>query len=140
MTGWARSDCSGPIKASALFRSYKGGVAEAEASVIAMTSGATNFVTFADQLTGVAYANPSIDTAEITFTASDLSGAFVGTKIIALSANAHGSSNLGALLGVGNFKGSVRISSSVPIISLSLNFEAAPVFSALPPGQEEPTP
>ena len=37
LTGWARSDCSGPIKASALFRSYQGEEPEAEASVIAVT-------------------------------------------------------------------------------------------------------
>jgi hypothetical protein len=138
VTGWARADCSGPIKASALFRDYPRGVAAGEASVIAMTSGARNFITFADQLTGVAYANPSIEPAEITFTASDLNGGFVGTKPIILSPNAHGSQNLGPLLGVGDFKGSLRISSSVPIISLSVNYEAAPVFSSLPPGEEEP--
>jgi len=33
-----------------------------------------------------------------------------------------------------NFTGSVQITSTVPIISLSLNAEAFPVFSALPPG------
>jgi len=138
VTGWARADCSGPIKASALFRDYPRGVAAGEASVIAMTRGATSFVTFADQLTGVAYANPSIEAAEITFTANDLNGVLVGQKPMRLDPNAHGSDNVGHLLGVGNFKGSLRISSSVPIISLSLNYEAAPVFSALSPGEEEP--
>jgi hypothetical protein len=48
--------------------------------------------------------------------------------------NAHEAANIGPLLGLANFTGSVQITSRVPIISLSLNAEAFPVFSALPPG------
>jgi hypothetical protein len=47
---------------------------------------------------------------------------------------AHGSANLGPLLGLPNFTGFVKITSTIPIISLSLNFEAPPIFSSLPPG------
>src|ERR1700683_3823477 len=36
VTGWAVASCNGPVKASALFRSYSGNVALAEASVTAM--------------------------------------------------------------------------------------------------------
>ena len=37
LAGWASASCTGPVKASALFRSYNGSVATGEASVIAMT-------------------------------------------------------------------------------------------------------
>ena len=97
VTGWARSDCVGPVKASALFRSYQGEIPEAEASVIAMTSGGTDFTTYADQLTGVAYANPFSETAEITFTARDLNGVTVGTKTISLAPHAQGACQPGCV-------------------------------------------
>jgi hypothetical protein len=35
---------------------------------------------------------------------------------------------------LGTFTGWIAVTSSVPIVSLSLNFEAFPVFSSLPPG------
>ena len=34
-----------------------------------------------------------------------------------------------------SFAGSLEITSTEPIVTLSLNFEAAPVFSSLPPGE-----
>ena len=34
-----------------------------------------------------------------------------------------------------SFTGSIEVTSTEPIVSLSLNFEAAPVFSSLPPGE-----
>jgi hypothetical protein len=43
--------------------------------------------------------------------------------------------NPGPLLGLQNFTGFVEVTSSVPIVSLSLNFEAFPVFSSLPAGE-----
>ena len=134
-TGWAVANCSGPVKASALFRSYDRSVAIAEASVPAMLFPATQFVTYADQSTGVAYANPSLTTASINFIARDAQGIIIAAKIIALPPVSHGAQNLGPLFGLANFQGSVTIASSVPIISLSLNFEAAPITSSLPPGQ-----
>jgi len=51
-----------------------------------------------------------------------------------LSPNAHTANNIGPLLGLASFTGSVQIVSTAPIISLSLNAEAFPVFSGLPPG------
>ena len=133
--GWAQARCSGPVQASALYRFYQDGVPQSEASVIAMTEPARRFVTFADQNTGVAYANPSPEMATITFTAKDTQGTIVGMPPIMLGARKHGSTNLRDLPGLESFTGSVTITSSVPIISLSLNFEAYPSFSSLPPGQ-----
>ncbi|MBI4459000.1 MAG: hypothetical protein HY648_02940 [Acidobacteria bacterium] len=132
--GWARVGCTGPIKASLLFRFYQG-APTSEASVNATTTPATTFVTFADQRTGVAYANPSSQPAQLTFTAISSSGATLGTRTITLGAGAHGAENMGPFLGISSFRGAIRISSTVPIVSLSLNAEAFPVFSSLPPGE-----
>ena len=136
VTGWARAQCSGPVQASALFRLYQDGAPQSEASVVAMTEPASRFVTFADQDTGVAYANPSAEIATITFTGKDAQGTIVGMPLIMLAAGEHGATSLHKLPGLESFTGSVTITSSVPIISLSLNFEAyPPAFSSLPPGQ-----
>jgi hypothetical protein len=140
VTGWAAANCTGPVKASALFRSYNGNIAQAEASVPAMTFPANQFVTYADQATGIAYANPSTNAATVMFTAKDQNGAVLGSQSISLPAGAHGSQNLGPLLGLSAFQGSISIASSTPIISLSLNAEAAPVISSLPPGQTDGSP
>jgi hypothetical protein len=137
VTGWAVANCTGPIKASALFRRYNGGVPLAEASVIAMAAPATQFVTYADQLTGVAYANPSQTAATVTFTAKDSTGKVLASTSVALAPGAHGAQNLGPMLGVSSFQGLVTIASSAPIITLSLNAEAAPIYSSLPPGQTD---
>ena len=47
---------------------------------------------------------------------------------------AHGAANVAPLLSLSSFTGFVEITSSIPIVSLSLNAEAFPVFSSLPPG------
>ena len=104
VTGWARADCTGPIKASALFRLHQDGVPTSEGAVIAMTTLATQFATFADQSTGVAYANPSPDPATITFTAKNTGRATLASEIIGLAAGAHGAANLGLLLGLESFR------------------------------------
>ena len=81
--GWARATCSGPVKASLLYRLYNSeGLPTAEAAANATTVPATRFVTFAEQGegegkhgTGVAYANPSdTTTAFVTFTVRDAAG------------------------------------------------------------------
>ena len=41
---------------------------------------------------------------------------------------------MGSLFGPTSFTGSIELTSTEPIVSLSLNFEADPVFSSLPPG------
>jgi hypothetical protein len=132
--GWAVAACSAPIKASMLYRFYKQGVAQGEAGVNAMTAPATEFVTFAETKTGIAYANPSTTAASVTVTVLSSAGLALGSKVVQLAPNAHGAANLGPLLGLNSFTGSVQITSAVPIVSLSLNAEAFPVFSALPPG------
>ena len=42
---------------------------------------------------------------------------------------------MGSLFGPTSFTGSIELTSTEPIVSLSLNFEADPVFSSLPPGE-----
>jgi hypothetical protein len=109
-------------------------VPQGEASVIATSAPASQFVSYADQTTGVAYANPSANAAKINFTARDASGSVIGTSSVTLPPGAHSSANLGPLLGIASFRGSVTVTSPQPITSLSLNAEAFPSFSSLPPG------
>ena len=45
------------------------------------------------------------------------------------------SDDLGSLFGPTSFTGSIEVTSTEPTVSLSLNFEADPVFSSLPPGE-----
>ena len=78
--GWARATCSGPVKASLLFRQYNiEGMPTGEAGVNVTTVPATRFVTFAEHGegksgTGVPYANPSSTAALVTLTARDSAG------------------------------------------------------------------
>ena len=133
--GWAQASCTGPVQASLLYRLYSSGAAVGEASVNAETAPATEFATFAQTATGVAYANPSTtQSATIIVTVYSSTGAQLGSQSINLGPLAHGAANLGPLLGLSNFTGFVKITSTIPIISLSLNAEAFPVFSSLPPG------
>ena len=133
--GWAQATCTGPVQASMLFRVYTNGVPLDEAGVNGETAPTTEFATFAQTLTGIAYANPSpTQSATITFTMYDNSGTRLGSQSITLGPLAHGASNIGPLLGLSSFTGFVKITSTIPIISLSLNYESAPIFSSLPPG------
>ena len=133
--GWAQGGCSGPVEASVLYRFYQAGVATGEASVAAETAPTTQFATFAQTATGVAYANPSTtQSATITITAYNAAGAKLGSHVFTLGPLAHGAANVGPLLGLSNFTGGIKITSTIPIISLSLNAEAFPVFSSLPAG------
>ncbi|MCH8268166.1 MAG: hypothetical protein IH846_11660 [Acidobacteria bacterium] len=138
--GWAQASCSGQIKASLLFRLYEGGNPVAEAGVNATTTPATKFVTFAEQGegklgTGVAYANPSSTSALVTFTVKNTAGQTLATVDEPLLAGGHDAKNMAPLFGLASFTGSIEVTSTVPIVSLSLNFEADPVFSSLPPGE-----
>ena len=141
--GWARATCSGPVKASLLFRRHNNeGVPTAEAGVNAAAIPATRFVTFAEQGegqfgTGVAYANPSATEVLVTFTARDADGLTLASATQELSASGHGAENMQPLFGLSSFAGSLEVTSTAPIVTLSLNFEAAPVFSSLPPGELE---
>jgi hypothetical protein len=133
--GWAQAQCTGNVMASVLYRYYQAGVASGEASVSAETTPTTEFATFAQTNTGIAYANPSTtQSATITVTVYNTAGTKLGSQVIPLGPLAHGAANVGPLLGLTNFTGFVKITSNIPIISLSLNAEAFPVFSSLPPG------
>ena len=139
--GWARATCSGPVKASLLFRQRNSeGVPTGEAGVNAAAVPATRFVTFAEQGegqfgTGVAYANPSATSALVTFTARDVAGQVLASVDRTLLPGGHDAHGMGSLFGLTSFTGSIEVTSTVPIVSLSLNFEASPVFSTLPPGE-----
>ena len=139
--GWARATCSGPVQASLLFRLHNSeGAPTAEAGVNATAVPATRFVTFAEQGegkdgTGVAYANPSAISVPVTFTARDAAGEVLASVVRTLSPGGHDAQNMAPLFGLSSFTGSLEVTSTEPIVSLSLNFEAAPVFSSLPPGE-----
>ena len=139
--GWARATCSGPVKASLLFRRYtSAGVPAGEAAVNAATVPATRFVTFAEQGegkagTGVAYANPSATAARVTFTVRDATGRMLASSDQSVPPGGHGAQNMAGLFDLPSFGGSLEVTSTEPIVTLSLNFEADPVFSSLPPGE-----
>ena len=135
-TGWASTQCAGPVKASLLYRFYDHGVATGEAGVNAMPSPALSFTTFAETQTGIAYANSSIQPATVTITAVNSAGTILASKSLTAFGWQHAIGLVGLRCSVSNsFTGSVRIISSSPILSLSVNLEAAPVFSSLrPPG------
>ena len=139
--GWARATCSGPVKASLLFRLHNSeGAPTAEAGVNAAAVPATRFVTFAEQGegqfgTGVAYANPSATAALVTFTARDTAGEVLPSVNRTLSPGGHAAHGMSELFDLTSFTGSIEVTSTEPIVSLSLNFEADPVFSSLPPGE-----
>jgi hypothetical protein len=133
--GWAQAVCTGPVQASVLYRLYQAGVPVSEANVNAETAPTTEFVTFAQTATGVAYANPSTtQSASITLTVYNATGTRLGSQVVTLGPLAHAAANLGPLLGIQSFTGFVKITSTLPIVSLSLNAEAFPVISSLPPG------
>ena len=135
VAGWAQASCTGPVQASMLFRQFNAGVPSGEAGVNAETAATTQFATFAQTATGIAYANPSsTQSATITFTAYDNNGVRLASHSLTLTPMTHSASSIGPLLGLTSFTGFVKITSTIPIISLSLNFEAAPSFSSLPPG------
>ena len=138
--GWARATCSGPVKASLLYRLRDSeGAPVAEAGINAAAVPATRFVTFAEQGegqfgTGVAYANPFFTSAHVTFTARDTTGEVLASADRTLLPGGHDAHGMGSLFGLTSFTGSLEVTSTVPIVSLSINLEAAPVFSSLPPG------
>src|ERR1019366_5962892 len=133
--GWAQASCTGPVEASLLYRLYQAGVPVGEASVNAETAPTTEFATFAQTATGVAYANPSTtQSAAVTIAVYSTVGTPLGSTVVNLGPLAHGAANLGPLLNLSSFTGFVKITSTIPIVSLALNAEVYPVFSSLPPG------
>ena len=144
--GWAQATCSGPVKASLLYRLRNSeGAPTAEVGVNAAAVPATRFVTFAEQGegqfgTGVAYANPSATSAHVTFTARDTAGEVLASVDRTLLPGGHDAHGMAELFGLTSFTGSIEVTSTEPIVSLSINLEAAPVFSSLPPGDIVDTP
>lgn len=135
--GWAHSSCTGPIQASFLYRLFAppSNAAAGEAGVNAETVPTTKFVTFAQTATGVAVANPSTtQSATLTLNVFSSTGSQLGSGALTLDPMQHTAFNVGPYLGLGSFTGWIEISSSIPIVSLSLNFEASPSFSSMPPG------
>ena len=125
--GWAQATCSGPVQASLLFRWYNSeGVPVAEAGVNAATVPATRFVAFAEQGegqfgTGVAYANPSdTTTAFVTFTVRDADGRMLASVHKTLLPNGHDAKNMVGLFDLSSFAASLEVTSTEPIVSLSL--------------------
>ena len=84
--------------------------------------------------TGVAYANPSDTAARVTFTARDAAGRMLDSVVKTLLPGGHDAHGMSGLFGL-PFSGSLEVTSTAPIVSLSINLEAAPVFSSLPPGE-----
>ena len=85
--------------------------------------------------TGVAYANPSAISVPVTFTARDAVGEVLASVVRTLSPGGHDAHGMAELFGLTSFTGSLEVTSTEPIVSLSINFEADPVFSSLPPGE-----
>ncbi|MBN2438731.1 MAG: hypothetical protein JXL20_09035, partial [Deltaproteobacteria bacterium] len=135
--GWAICECSGPVKTNLIFRRFSGSTPNAEAGVNAATTGATRFVTFAEKLTGIVLTNPSNNSATVTLTVYHHNGDLLVSKNTSLGPGFHQAFNLQNFVTIPEgFWGSVVITSNRPILSFSLNFEANPVFSALPPGED----
>ena len=88
---------------------------------------------YADSCTN-AYANPSATPAFVTFTARDAAGEVLARVVRTLLPGGHDAHGMMSLFGLTSFTGSIEVTSTEPIVSLSLNFEAAPVFSSLASG------
>ena len=122
------------MKASLLYRLYGANGAQGEAGVNASTNPTSEFVSFAQTLTGIAYANPSTTTtATVTITVLDATGARLGSTTLVLQPKEHKLGNIGPLAGLNSFTGSVQVTSTSPIVAVLVNAEAYPVFSSLPP-------
>ena len=143
VSGWARADCTGPVKASLLFRQYdSAGVPTGEAGVNAAAAPATRFVTFAEKREGqpgtaVRLCQPlrHVDGRGHLYGQGRGGGGRWTASIRTLMPRGHGAQNMAGLFDLTSFTGSLEITSTEPIVSLSLNAEAAPVFSSLPPGE-----
>ena len=71
----------------------------------------------------------------VTFTARDAAGEVLASVVRTLSPGGHDAQNMASLFGLSSFTGSIEVTSTEPIFSLSVNFEADAVFSSLPPGE-----
>ena len=69
--------------------------------------------------------SPSDTAALVTFTVRDADGEVLAIEDLMLPPNWHDAQNMPPLFDLSSFTGSLEITSTEPIISLSLNFEAA---------------
>ena len=133
--GWAQATCFPDRRRPACCIACSLRERQSAKPVNAETAPTTEFSTFAQTATGIAYANPSPSlSATVTVEVYNVTGGLLGSHVITLGPLGHGAANVGPLLGLSNFTGSVKITSTNPIVCLSLNAEAFPVFSSLPPG------
>ena len=71
----------------------------------------------------------------VTFTVRDTAGEVLASVVRTLLPGGHDAHGMMSLFGLTSFTGSVEVTSTEPIVSLSINAEADPVFSSLPPGE-----
>ena len=77
----------------------------------------------------------------VTFTARDGVGEVLASVVRTLSPGlAMMRTACRSLFDLTSFTGSIEVTSTEPIVSLSINFEADPVFSSLPPGELDASP
>lgn len=142
-TGWAQCECTDNVKASLLYRFHGYNqkdppelVPTAEVGFAGQLNGATRFVTFAENWTGVALANPFGDRVDVVISLRDSAGFPFLSKPGQLEPGNQKSFNLGKEFGFETFNGSMTITATKPILNLTINGDAVTVFSALPPGEE----
>ena len=79
---------------------------------------------------------PTYSVLHVTFTARDAAGEDASQRRSGhCHPDGHDAHGMESLFGPSSFTGSIEVTSTEPIVSLSLNFEADPVFSSLPPGE-----
>ena len=101
------------VKASLLFRLFNGTTPTGEASVSASTAPGTEFVTFAQTATGLAWANPSAQSSVVTISALSSAGTAGHDNLYPRAEPGMAASNIGSLLGISNFTGSIEVTATV---------------------------
>ena len=134
--GYAQAQCTGPVQASLLYRLYQSGTAVGEASVNAEPTAASKFVTFAQTATGIAFANPSANSVGHghVHRVQRGKGRNWEPQIYNSGLWPIPLANIGPLGYLVISQARWQCTSTAPIVGLSLNAEAFPVFSSLPPG------
>lgn len=148
--GWARVDADQDIRGSAIYQFSDAGVIlfEAGISETKPTSEATVFVIFETRpgldgptrfSTGIAFANPLGETANVALSLQDESGAEVAMDTVVLTPGAQLARFFDELFpasfGDGDFEGALVITSDNPIIITSLRTLGGFQLSSLPAGQ-----
>ena len=136
--GWARANCSGPVKASLLYRLHNSeGAPTAEAGVNLQRQfrqpGLSPLPNRGKVSLGPELPMPTLPPhrSPSPLLARDMAGELLASVVRTLSPGGHDAHGMAELFGLTSFTGSVEVTSTEPIVSLSLNFEADPVFSSL---------